>query len=370
ITRSGGLVDFDLPADGFITTSNVALGGWATVNDGSTYAKVVAGNITAFEESDYTVEDDPSLWLDDQVITDDAGFTTSAVSSPGGTLQLGGLRFTAPRATTVNIAAGTTLGTDGSILVASSVGNFGQTIAGGALTGPLGGGALGVQHRGGGIFAIDSQIVDNGADAVGFTNSGTGTVALRNTGNTYSGPTVIAQGTLNASRIANGGEASSIGASSSDPSNLVIEAGTLNYTGSSAVTDRGFTIVRGGPVASTINVVDGGDLTFTGLVTSPDDADFTKSGWGRLTLANGANDYSGVTTVSGGTHGVSTLANGGAVSSIGRSDASSASLVLSGGGVLEYTGAAVAIDRGFTLGAGGAGIAVTDASTTLTFAGV
>src|SRR5690606_24597632 len=75
-------------------------------------------------------------------------------------------------------------------------------------------------------------------------------------------------------------------------------------------------------------------------------------------------------TGSGGTLGVSTPANGGAVSSIGRSEASSASLVLSGGGVLEYTGAAVAIDRGFTLGAGGGGIAVTDASTTLTFAGV
>ncbi|MGO4837957.1 autotransporter-associated beta strand repeat-containing protein, partial [Rhizobiaceae sp. 2RAB30] len=53
ITRTGGLVDFALPASGGIRTSNATLGGWATVN-GTDYAKVVGGNITAFTAADYT----------------------------------------------------------------------------------------------------------------------------------------------------------------------------------------------------------------------------------------------------------------------------------------------------------------------------
>src|SRR3546814_18670386 len=58
----------------------------------------------------------------------------------------------------------------------------------------------------------------------------------------------------------------------------------------------------------TIEVTNGAtDLTFTGLVTSPDDAGFTKAGAGTLTLTNGGNDYVGVTTVSGGPLAVDTL---------------------------------------------------------------
>src|SRR3546814_2673747 len=53
INRTGGLINFNLPAAGNITTSNAGLGGWATVN-GTDYAKVVGGNIVAFAEADYT----------------------------------------------------------------------------------------------------------------------------------------------------------------------------------------------------------------------------------------------------------------------------------------------------------------------------
>lgn len=370
ITRTGGLVDFDLPTNGFIATSNTTLGGWATINNGSNYAKVVGGHITAFEATDYTVQDDPTLWADDQIITDDAtGFGTGAVSSPDGTLQLGGLRYTAAQATTVNIAGGTTLGVDGNILVAPSVLANNQLITGGSLTGPLGGGALGIQQNSTGIFTIASQIVDNGGDTVGFTKAGTGRVVLSNANNTYTGPTVISQGTLTVGNIANGGVASSIGASAADPSNLVIEAGTLSYTGATATTDRGFTIVRGGPDASEIQVTNGAtNLTFTGQVTSPDDADLEKTGAGTLTLANAANNYTGATIVSGGTLSVNTLANGGVASGIGMSSNASSKLVL-GGGTLQYTGGDVSSDRGFTLGPGVGGIDVSSPGTTLTLSG-
>lgn len=369
ISRAGGLIDFDLPANGFIATSSTSLGGWATINNGATYAKIVGGHISAFDENDYIVQDDPSLWQDGQFITDDAGFTTTSVDSPDGTLQLGGLRYTAASATTLNIAGGDTLGIDGNILVAPSVAGFNQRIAGGSLTGPLGGGMLGIQQNSTGTFTIASQIVDNGGDAVGFTKAGTGEVVLADANNTYTGPTVVSQGTLTVDNIANGGVASSIGASSADSANLVIEAGTLQYTGASATTDRGFTIVRGGPEASELHVSSSAaNLTFTGLVTSPDDADFTKTGAGTLTLANAANDYTGITTVSG-TLSVGTLANGGIVSGIGRSTGSSANLVLYSG-TLQYTGDTVTTDRGFTLdGVGGGAIDVTDVDATLTFGG-
>src|SRR3546814_15125153 len=55
-------------------------------------------------------------------------------------------------------------------------------------------------------------------------------------------------------------------------SNLIVEGGTLQYTGASATSDRGFTLVNGGG-SRTIDVTHAAtDLTFTGLVTSPDDA--------------------------------------------------------------------------------------------------
>ena len=247
INRTGGLVDFDLPTTGSITTTNLTLGGWATINNGSSYAKVVGGNIVAFAASDYTVQNNAALWADNQFITDSSTGFTGTVDSPDGTLQLGGLRYTAARSTTVNIASGDTLGIDGTILVAPSVGGFNQTISGGSLTGPIGGGTLGIQQNSTGTFTINSQIVDNGG-AIGFTKAGTGTVALTATNSTYTGPTVVSQGTLAVASIVNGGVASSIGASTADSSNLVLEGGTLRYTGSGATSDRGFTLARSGAI--------------------------------------------------------------------------------------------------------------------------
>ena len=79
-------------------------------------------------------------------------------------------------------------------------------------------------------------------------------------------------------------------------------------------------------------------MTFTGLVTSPDDAGLTKAGPGTLTLANAGNDYVGVTTVAGGTLAATTLTDGGNASSIGAASSDPANIVLAGG-TLAYTGA-------------------------------
>src|SRR5690606_39425162 len=129
--------------------------------------------------------------------------------------------------------------------------------------------------------------------------------------------------------------------------NLVLENGTFAYVGSSdAVSDRGITLVNGGPERA-IQVDAGRTVEFSGLVTSPDDAGLTKTGWGTLVLSNAANDYIGVTTVTGSgatgssTLSVNTLANGGIASGIGAATSDSSNLVLSSGGRLQYTGGTV-----------------------------
>ena len=363
INRTGGLMNFNLPTGGNITTTNTSLGGWATVN-GTDYAKVVGGNILAFVEADYTDKDNAADWLDNEFITDVTGFFGTVT----GTKQLGGLRYTQPVSTTVTVSPGETLGVDGTIIVAPTVLATNQLITGGMMTG-ANGGVLGVQQNSSGNFTIASRIVDNGP-GMGFTKAGTGLVTLSNTGNSYTGATRVVQGTLAVTSIGNGGAASSIGASSADPSNLVLEASTLRYTGAGDTSDRGFTFAKSGAITgSGVEVTNAGaNLTFGGLVTSSDGANFTKTGAGTLTLANDTNDFTGIVTVSGGLLAADTLADGGLVSGIGRASSASANLVLAGGG-LQYTGGTASTNRGFTLGAGNGTVDVANAATTLTVSG-
>ncbi|HEX7655202.1 MAG TPA: autotransporter-associated beta strand repeat-containing protein, partial [Verrucomicrobiae bacterium] len=95
----------------------------------------------------------------------------------------------------------------------------------------------------------------------------------------------------------------------------------------------------------------------------------TKQNVGSLTLAGGANTYSGVTAVNNGVLNVGNLANGGQPSDIGAASAASANLVLNGG-TLQYNGASVSVDRGATVGASGGTLGVTTAGTILADSGV
>ncbi|MBZ9810849.1 MULTISPECIES: autotransporter-associated beta strand repeat-containing protein, partial [unclassified Mesorhizobium] len=368
ITRTGGLANFVLPTTGAITTTGLdrALGGWATVN-GTDYAKVVGGNIVAFTAADYVNQDDASQWQTNQVLSDADGVNTPFFNTVGSSIQIGGLQYTAAANSTVTVAAGQTLGVDGTIIVAPSVTGGSQTITGGSITGTLGGGVLGIQQNGGGVFTIASTIVDN-TGMVGFSKAGTGKVVLSGN-NTYTGATTVSQGTLSINSVANGGAASAIGAASASSSNLVIQGATLEYSGGTVSTDRGLTIARAGAVtSSTISVTNAAaNLTVSGQVVSTDGANFIKDGPGTLTLA-GNNSYTGTTTVNGGTLAVTSLANGGLNSSIGASSNASANLVLQNAGKLDYLGATATSNRGFTLASAGA-IGVSNASTTLTLSG-
>ncbi|WP_426703068.1 autotransporter-associated beta strand repeat-containing protein [Rhodanobacter sp. Col0626] len=364
INRSGGLVDFDFNTGSTITTTHAdgALGGWATVN-GTDYAQVTGGVITAF--TDYADKDNAATWMNGDIVSDEGGAAnTPYTGTVNGNVALGGLKYTAAANSTVTVGAANTLSVDGNIIVSPSANGAAQNIQGGSITGGVGGSPLGVLQNNTGNFFITSTIVDNGG-ATSFVSggSGTGTVQLRGA-NTYTGGTTISGGTLYINSIANGGVASAIGASSADPSNLAIENGTLHYVGATASTDRGFTLVNGGP-SRTIQVDSPTTLSFSGQVTSPDDAGFNKTGAGTLALTNPGNDFVGPVVVSGGLLSVATLADGGQVSSLGAATSDSSNLQLTGGG-LEYTGGTVDIDRGFTLAGGPGHIAVDQAGTTLT----
>ncbi|CAN5391983.1 hypothetical protein BH09VER1_BH09VER1_08090 [soil metagenome] len=100
-----------------------------------------------------------------------------------------------------------------------------------------------------------------------FGNAGSGTMALT-AANTYTGTTYVG-GVLSVTSLANGGVASNIGQSTNSETNLLLNRGTLQYTGTGASTDRLFTIGNGG---ATIESSGSGALIFvnSGSILSAD----------------------------------------------------------------------------------------------------
>ncbi|WP_309085982.1 autotransporter-associated beta strand repeat-containing protein [Chelativorans sp.] len=372
VNRTAGIIDFGIGTGTVMTVApGTTLGGWATVTTGTAtdYADVNASNqIVAFTA--YDLKDNAATWIDGDIVADTAGAANSpffgTASDAGGDniVQLGGLRYAAAPAagSVVTVGAGQTLGIDGTIIVGASVGATTQTIQNGSVRGTAGG-VLGIQQNSIGTFSINSTIVDNagptGLTVAGSgTGAGTGKVVLGNAANTYTGGTLISRTTLEVGTLANGGVASSIGMSSADPANLVLEAGRLSYTGGTASTDRGMTLTRSGALADNIiNVTQvGANLTVGGELISPDGANLIKEGAGTLTLTNANSSYAGTTTISAGTLAVTSLGNGGANSTIGSSSSDSANLFIANGAEFQYDGVTATSDRGFTLGTGSAGV--------------
>jgi autotransporter-associated beta strand protein len=108
--------------------------------------------------------------------------------------------------------------------------------------------------------AIISSVIADGAGVLSLNVRTTATQALSAL-NTYTGATVLTAGTLQVNSLANGGVASSIGASTSAAANLVFNGGTLTYTGASSLfhqytqtpsvsIDREFTLAGSGVIQS------------------------------------------------------------------------------------------------------------------------
>jgi fibronectin-binding autotransporter adhesin len=111
---------------------------------------------------------------------------------------------------------------------------------------------------------INSVIAGSGGLSIHKSEAGSTTTILELQGvNTYTGPTAIHRiMRVNAPLLTNGGIPSSIGASGNAAENLILDGGTLRYTGGEATTDRLFTL-QGNAERSRIYTSGTGTLSFT-----------------------------------------------------------------------------------------------------------
>ncbi|MEI6336467.1 MAG: autotransporter-associated beta strand repeat-containing protein, partial [Methylococcaceae bacterium] len=153
-------------------------------------------------------------------------------------------------------------------------------------------GAHSLTLAGDGDTAISSVL----STITGLTKNGDGMLTLSGA-NTYTGSTTISAGILSANTLNNGGDAGSIGAAGNAAANLVLDGGTLRYTGNSASTDRAFTITDGKTGTIDVSSADS-NLTMSGT-SAATTGSLNKTGLGELTLSS-ANNYTGGTTISTG----------------------------------------------------------------------
>jgi autotransporter-associated beta strand protein len=174
----------------------------------------------------------------------------------------------------------------GTLVVATNNTNTGGTDIQGGTVQVGNGGATG--SLGSGNIANAGTLAFKRSDNLTFANvvSGVGSVVklgsntLTLTGNnTYTGPTVISAGVVSVSTVANSGTASPLGAGTADGTSLVLDGGTLRWTGAAAQsTNRGFTLGAAGGTFDSQPTVDDQPLTISGNVN------YTGNGPRTLTL--------------------------------------------------------------------------------------
>ncbi|QWC96421.1 filamentous hemagglutinin N-terminal domain-containing protein, partial [Polynucleobacter paneuropaeus] len=236
-----------------------------------------------------------------------------------------------------------------------------------------------------GSSSVTLSGVISGAGALKTDSSYAGTVTLSGT-NTYTGVTTISGGTLSVSTLANGGSSSNLGASTNAAANLVLDGGTLKYTGAAVSTDRLFTLTNSG---GTIDASGTGALTFTNsgsiaytgtstrtltlagtstnnntlsqvLANNTGLTSLAKSGAGTWILS-GTNTYTGGTTISAGTLVASTSASAlgsGAVTLGASSGNTSATLQVATTGLTYSNAIVLSAGTSGTLTIGNTGTAI------------
>jgi autotransporter-associated beta strand protein len=224
-----------------------------------------------------------------------------------------------------------------------------------------------------------SGIIENGAGIVSFTKDGTGTLTLSGVNSTYTGvTTIMGGGTLVVSKISNSATAGSIGSGSS----IVLDGGTLKFTGAQDSTNRSITktsnegIIDGSGSGGLIingNITPNAGITTTltltgtnadnairGIIYNPTSSgslSIIKSGSGTWALS-GVNTYTGATTINAGTIKVSANNNLGTVPAYYPGN------IIFNGGTLNTTATFTLSGRGIYLD--GNATINTDTSTILT----
>ncbi len=235
---------------------------------------------------------------------------------------------------TLTVNSGASLAASTSSLIvnggALNLNNTAQTVA--SLTGTGGTVTLGAGHT---LTANSSGSDKYSGVIAGSGNlmmSGTGTLALSGT-NTYTGITTIDSGTLSVGSIGAASGTSNLGvAAAGNTANLVLNGGTLQYTGANLSTDRLFTL---GTSGGTIDASGRGTITFnqtTALGLSGSGArTLTLSGIGGGSLAAIIGDSGGATSL---------VKNGAGTWTLSGANTFTGSTTL-GAGTLNITGASL-----------------------------
>ena len=179
-------------------------------------------------------------------------------------------------------------------------------------------------------------------------NTGTSTLVLSNTANSFSGAVTVANGTISAANIGNTGSNSAIGTNGTITVGGGANSGILAWTGTTETTNK--VIAMGGSTGgATISAnvsnqtltissdlisgtsisdrglgLDGpGNIVFNGSIGNGTGASggvisLTKSGGGNATLGNASNAFSGAVVIKNGTVIVSAVGNTGAASYLGK----------------------------------------------------
>lgn len=176
----------------------------------------------------------------------------------------------------------------------------------------------------------------------GVVKSGPGILFLAGQ-NTFTGPVSVVGGTLSLSDINNAGVPGPLGMSSSSFNNIVIGGGTLQYTGNTTTTDRGFKINE---VAAIDVALSGTRLSMEGNLSGGDglaEGRLVKTGGGilnitRTVLTGGATNILQLEVQDGKLELEHKNANGDALAGVNNRFASTNAGVTMGGGVLELIG--------------------------------
>ena len=245
-----------------------------------------------------------------------------------GSTTINSLKYTATPVSDIALGGNTLTLTSGGLLV---TGSAAPTISGGTLEGGSGTDLI-VQQYSAGDLNISATLADN-STATSLTKSGPGKLILTGTDN------------MTGTNYLNGGivEVSDLTKLASGP--LVMNNGTLRYTGSDTSSSRAITV---NGVGATIDVTSGTKFTQTGAIVS---------GGGVNSPINGVNmgDWSGLTKIGNGTLvlAANNVYNGPTVVSNGVLSVNGTNSLTGTSGLTNYLGGGVFTVYGGTLGGTG-----------------